>query len=45
MDRLTGDRRIVWTADLLPDSMKNEIAAAMDIGLAAMKTTLNRLAE
>ena len=37
--------RVVWTIDLLPDSLKDEIAAAMDLGLAAMQRTLNRLAD
>lgn len=37
--------RITWTTDLLPDSLKDEIAAAMDMGLAVMKKTLNGLAE
>jgi carbon monoxide dehydrogenase subunit G len=37
--------RIAWTVDLLPDSLRDEIAAAMDMGLAAMKRTLNRLAD
>jgi carbon monoxide dehydrogenase subunit G len=37
--------RIVWTTDLMPDSLRDEIAAAMEMGLAVMKKTLNRLAE
>jgi hypothetical protein len=37
--------RIAWTVDLLPDSLRDEIEAAMDMGLAAMKRTLNRLAD
>jgi carbon monoxide dehydrogenase subunit G len=36
--------RIVWTADFLPDSLAGNIAAAMDVGAGAMKTTLDRLA-
>jgi carbon monoxide dehydrogenase subunit G len=36
--------RIVWTADFLPDGLAGNIAAAMDVGAGAMKTTLDRLA-
>ncbi len=36
--------RIVWTADFLPDSATDFIAAAMEAGMAAMKSTLDRLA-
>jgi hypothetical protein len=40
-----GGAKIAWTADLLPDSLRDEIAGAMDIGMAVMKKTLNRLAD
>ncbi|MGD0184335.1 MAG: SRPBCC family protein [Roseiarcus sp.] len=36
--------RIVWVADFLPDSAAGAIAAAMDVGMAAMKANLDRLA-
>ncbi len=36
--------RIVWIADFLPDSAAGDIAAAMDVGMAAMKANLDRLA-
>ena len=39
-----GAAKIVWIADFLPDALADEIAAAMDTGLAAMKRTLDRLA-
>jgi hypothetical protein len=39
-----GGARIVWIADFLPDSAAEAIAAAMDAGMAAMKTALDRLA-
>ncbi len=39
-----GGARIVWIADFLPDSLAGDIAAAIDMGMAAMKTTLDRLA-
>ena len=32
--------RVVWTVDLLPDSMEPAIAAMVSAGLAAMKATL-----
>lgn len=41
---IRGGARIVWTVDFLPDALADEIAAAMDAGLAAMKATLDRLA-
>ena len=40
-----GQSRVVWIADLLPDAAASAIAAAMEHGLAVMKTTLDRLAE
>jgi hypothetical protein len=36
---------IVWIADLLPDDLKDAIGAMIDQGAAAMKETLDRLAE
>lgn len=43
---LGGDAgaQIVWVADFLPDSAAGAIAAAMDVGMAAMKANLDRLA-
>jgi Polyketide cyclase / dehydrase and lipid transport len=35
-----GGIRVVWTTDLLPDSMANAIDNAMTNGIAAMKKTL-----
>lgn len=40
-----GGAKIAWTADFLPDPLDEEIARAMDMGMAAMKATLDRLAE
>ena len=40
-----GGSRIVWIADLLPDDLKDAISAMIDQGGAAMKATLDRLAE
>ena len=40
-----GGAKIVWTADFLPDSLAQDIAAAMDMGMAAMRQTLDRPAE
>jgi hypothetical protein len=37
--------RVVWIADLLPNEAANAIGAMMDQGMAAMKLTLDRLAE
>jgi len=41
-----GDRgcRIDWTVDLLPHAAAPAIAAQMDLGVAAMRTTLDRAA-
>jgi heme-degrading monooxygenase HmoA len=39
-----GGARIVWTVDVLPDSLAPDMAAAMDAGAAAMKGALDRLA-
>ena len=39
-----GGARIVWIADFLPNSLAGAIAAAIDVGMAAMRTTLDRLA-
>lgn len=38
-----GRTRIVWTADLLPDSAADTVSAMMDHGMAAMQSTLDRL--
>lgn len=37
-----GERRcrLIWTVDLLPNDLKDSIAAAMDEGVKAMKPTL-----
>ena len=40
-----GQTCVVWTADFLPDTATPAIAAAMEAGAKAMKTTLDRLAE
>jgi len=40
-----GTSRVVWIADFLPDAIAGDIDAAMNAGAAAMKTTLDRLAE
>ena len=34
--------RIVWTADLLPHEAAQQVAGLMDLGCAAMKTTLEQ---
>jgi carbon monoxide dehydrogenase subunit G len=34
--------RVVWTADFLPDEAAETIAAAIEAGMAVMKTTLDR---
>ena len=39
-----GGTRLVWIADLQPDSMKDRIAATIEAGLAAMKAHLDRAA-
>ncbi|HET7340508.1 MAG TPA: SRPBCC family protein [Methylomirabilota bacterium] len=38
----TRHSRLVWIADLLPDDVAGDIAALIDAGMAAMKTTLER---
>lgn len=38
-----GGSRLVWTADLLPNELAPVIAAMIDQGVAAMKTTLDRI--
>ncbi len=40
-----GGARVVWIADFLPDSLSGDIAGAIEMGMAAMKTTLDRLAQ
>jgi carbon monoxide dehydrogenase subunit G len=40
-----GKTRVVWIADFLPDAVAGDISAAMNIGAAVMKKTLDRLAE
>ena len=40
-----GGATIVWTADFLPDSLGGDISAAMDMGMTAMKRTLDQSAE
>ena len=37
-----GGTRLVWIADLQPDSMKERIAATIETGLATMKAHLER---
>ena len=37
--------KVVWIADFLPDALADNIGAAMEAGMAAMKKTLDRLAE
>jgi len=39
-----GGARIVWTVDVLPDSLAPDMAAAMAAGAAAMKGALDRVA-
>jgi len=41
----SGRTKVVWIADLLPNEAAAAIAAMMDQGMAAMKKTLDRLAE
>lgn len=36
--------RIVWTVDFLPDALAAALAQAMEAGMAAMRTALDRLA-
>jgi hypothetical protein len=38
-----GRSRIIWLADLLPDSMSGAIDQMMDHGMTAMQTTLDGL--
>lgn len=40
-----GGSRVVWIADLLPNDLAGAIAAMIEQGLAAMKTTLERLVQ
>jgi hypothetical protein len=40
-----SETKIVWIADFLPDQASGAIERMMEEGLAAMKTTLDRLAE
>jgi carbon monoxide dehydrogenase subunit G len=37
-----GRSRIIWTADLLPDSFVDAVAHMMDEGMAAMQTALDQ---
>ena len=37
-----GGTRFVWTTDVLPDDLAPTIAALMDAGIAAIKSTLER---
>jgi hypothetical protein len=37
-----GRTRFVWTADLLPDALAESTAAAMQLGVDTVKTTLDR---
>jgi hypothetical protein len=39
-----GGATIVWTADFLPDDVEPRLAAAIEAGMRAMKTTLDGLA-
>jgi len=38
-----GGSKVVWIADLLPDEAATDISAMMELGMAAMKTTLDKL--
>jgi hypothetical protein len=38
-----GSTRIIWIADLLPDSVASAIVQMMDRGMAAMQTALDKL--
>ncbi|HYL78523.1 MAG TPA: SRPBCC family protein [Bryobacteraceae bacterium] len=40
-----GQTRVVWIADLLPNEAAGTIGSMMEEGMAAMKKTLDRLAE
>jgi hypothetical protein len=39
-----GSTRVIWIADVLPDTAADAIANMMDQGMAAMKGALDRLA-
>jgi carbon monoxide dehydrogenase subunit G len=39
-----GATRVVWTADFMPDKAAETIAAAIEVGMAVMKKTLDCLA-
>ena len=39
-----GGARVVWQADFLPDTIADDIDAALSAGAAAMRKTLDRLA-
>ena len=39
----TAGARVVWIADILPDSAREAIAGMIDAGMAVMQTTLDRL--
>ncbi|MGA3223650.1 MAG: SRPBCC family protein [Acidobacteriaceae bacterium] len=41
----TGQTRVVWIADLLPNEAAGAIASMMEQGMAVMKTTLDGLVE
>ena len=41
----TDRTRLVWIADLLPDSLETQVGAMIDQGMAAMKRTLERSEE
>jgi hypothetical protein len=41
----SGQTRVVWVADLLPDEAAGLIGQMMEQGVGVMKTTLDRLAE
>jgi carbon monoxide dehydrogenase subunit G len=40
----SGEAKVVWVADLLPDEVAPAIEAMMEQGMAVMKRTLDRLA-
>ncbi len=44
-DEAGGGARIVWIADLLPDSLAEGIAQMMDEGMAAMQSALGKLGQ
>ena len=45
IENLDGSARIVWTADLLPDTAATTVNEIMDQGMSAMKAALNQPAE